>query len=398
MQAPRNVIGRPVMGADFFDRDDARKQLWRLLQRHHVLLLAPRRVGKTSVLRQMVREAGDHGVDHAVYLSAADVKSEAAFVAKVFAQSARGDDDLRRALMKGRIGRGLARIGEAELPGVKVAMHALPEDEWELTGEELGEALHSGSKRRVVMVDELPIFVLHLLRQDPNAERARRFLDWFRDLRQGPADRADPVRWILAGSIGLDAVARRHNLGSTINDLRVQGLGPFDDETASRFLVALAAGADLILDRATVRRVLDLVGPPIPFYLQVIFSALDELRPERGARTVADVDTAYASLLEPQAQLYFDPWVQRLAEELGRPQHRRAEELLTACARNPAGASATELAVLLGRHLRDPGERSRELAWLLQVLQTDGYLVLQDDRYSFRSPLIRDYWLRRFSL
>ena len=36
------------------------------------------------------------------------------------------------------------------------------------------------------------------------------------------------------------------------------------------------------------------------------------------------------------------------------------------------------------------------LAWLLQMLQRDGYLLESQGRYGFRSFLLRDYWHRRY--
>ncbi len=43
----RNLVGTPVTGADFFDREPERRRLWDDLHRDHLLLLAPRRVGKS---------------------------------------------------------------------------------------------------------------------------------------------------------------------------------------------------------------------------------------------------------------------------------------------------------------------------------------------------------------
>ena len=33
--------------------------------------------------------------------------------------------------------------------------------------------------------------------------------------------------------------------------------------------------------------------------------------------------------------------------------------------------------------------------FLLDVLENDGYLVVDEGRYVFRSPLLRDYWRAR---
>ena len=47
----RLILGPPVTGDDFFPRDDVIAALHRGLAAEHVLFLAPRRTGKTSLLK-----------------------------------------------------------------------------------------------------------------------------------------------------------------------------------------------------------------------------------------------------------------------------------------------------------------------------------------------------------
>lgn len=45
-----NILGQPVEGSDFYDREEDTKRIWLSLEEgNHILLLAPRRVGKTSL-------------------------------------------------------------------------------------------------------------------------------------------------------------------------------------------------------------------------------------------------------------------------------------------------------------------------------------------------------------
>jgi uncharacterized protein len=37
------------------------------------------------------------------------------------------------------------------------------------------------------------------------------------------------------------------------------------------------------------------------------------------------------------------------------------------------------------------------MRYLLDVLQNDGYLVEENKRWRFRSPLLREYWFRRIA-
>ena len=52
----RNIIGQAVIGDDLYGRDYELDRLWEHLgQGEHILMLAPRRVGKTSLMLELHR-------------------------------------------------------------------------------------------------------------------------------------------------------------------------------------------------------------------------------------------------------------------------------------------------------------------------------------------------------
>jgi hypothetical protein len=246
------------------------------------------------------------------------------------------------------------------------------------------------------LLDELPVFIVRLIDQPDGLGRARRLLEWLRDARQGPAVGPDRLRWLMAGSIGLDAVTQRLSLGATINDLLVERLGAFSEAEARALLDALAAGEGIAMLPAAVDRLLERVGWLIPFHLQlVVHHMLDARRVGVAPVGPAEVDAAIDALERPSANAYFDTWTQRLTEELGSPADHQARALLGACARDPNGASIQVLDAALQPTV--PAVDQRELrAWLLRVLENDGYIVEVTGRWRFRSPLLRAWWLRRF--
>ncbi len=143
-------------------------------------------------------------------------------------------------------------VRKVEAFGVGVELDGATADDWLRLGDALAGALDRQDARWMLMVDELPLFVLLLLREDDSGRRARDFLTWLRNLRQTPGARQQ-VRWLFAGSIGLDTVTARVGLGDTINDLHLHHLGPFSPDVADRFLAALSATHDFPLG-AEVRR------------------------------------------------------------------------------------------------------------------------------------------------
>ncbi len=396
-------VGRPVRGINFFDREDERRLLWQHLRQSHVLLLAPRRVGKTSLLMRLADEAPAHG-HHAVYVSVADARSEDDVTRKLIVALAAhpASDPIWRRLQKGPYKRFFSRLKAKVAAGPLSLELAADEGRWETLAEVTAEAIERLGEPWLVLVDELPIFILTLIRADTQAQaadtlpRTRNFLNWFRQLRSAPTHSEAPLRWVVAGSIGLDAVVARARLGDTINDLRVFPLGPFAPATADAFLAALGDSYGLALDPPTRERLMQRAGWLIPFYLQILFARLHDLAAEHGlAPSPALVDRVVAELLTPAYRAYFDYWRQRLTEELGRPDDQRALALLAGVAAAPAGLTRRALDHLLSEHLPEPAARDESLRFLLEVLENDGYLAREDDRFRFRSELLREYWVER---
>lgn len=386
---PRNHVGRPVQGRDFFDRVQEQRRFWRDLETDNLLLLAPRRVGKTSLMFRLRDTAEDHGF-RAVYITVADVLDEAGFVRRLYEHVLRGTDGptLMDRVTESGMGRFVRSFTPAKVTTGPVAIEFSEgaSERWDQLGDALVRALQLKAERSLLLIDELPVFVLALLKVD--AERARRFLDWFRALRQ----RADHVRWVLAGSIGLDTVAALHNLADTINDLEVAELGAFGADAAKDFVAGLCTTHAVGLDQRASTYLVAKVGWPIPFFLQLLFRQVRNLVEDQDAPpTVETIDRAWEELLHPNRRNYFDAWRQRLPKQLGPVLARQAESLLVTVSVSEAVQRST-LSQVLSAHIADPEQREQALTFLLNVLRNDGYLVVEGGRYRFRSPLLQAWW------
>ena len=65
-----------------FDRDEVIERAWELLDTSNLLLLAPRRVGKSSLLNRMKEEGLDRGYK-TLYLSVPDAEDELDFIKRL---------------------------------------------------------------------------------------------------------------------------------------------------------------------------------------------------------------------------------------------------------------------------------------------------------------------------
>lgn len=384
-------IGNPVEGEDFFDREKEQQRAWRKLESSHLLMLAPRRIGKTSLILRLCATADAHGFQ-AVQCSFARCGNEQECVHLLLRTLA--EQETRWKHLIDPLKTVLGKLKGVKIGPVGIDWQSSQSTDWREVGDALGKALDEGDIRWLICVDEVPVFVINLIKQGEDGKRrARAFLNWFRDLRQRHHKK---VKWLLAGSIGLDTIAARLGWGDAINDLEPFPLAAFDEATALAFLNTLAASYQLPLEESAGKAIVKRVGWPVPYYLQIMFGQLrDDWQDNQVKPDVAAVERAFERLLDPAYRIHFDYWRQRLDEELGQPEAGHAILLLDHACQDANGLSRDTLGQALSTRIHDPDERDRMLRYVLDVLGGDGYLVERDGRYAFRMELLRVYWQRR---
>ncbi len=346
-------------------------------------------------MKRLVAEAPTQGFQ-AIYLTVEGATDEADFVQRPYRAVAEKDPrviDAFLSLAKESVFHSLIkRVRKVGAMGVSVELSEQARKNWADSVLTLGNALARIETPWLLAVDELPLFVLKLLRADDSGERAALFLHRLRELRQNQPQ----LRWLLAGSIGLDTVTGRYNLGDTINDLQMTGLGPFAEETAENFLRELATSYGVTLPPQVCNYIIEHLEWLLPYYLQLIFSELlDHIGEGEKSPNPETVDSLFERLLEPANKNYSDYWRQRLHEELGSPDDDFAITLLNAICHAPEGAGRQILQGALAQRIHEPDQRDRRLRYLLDILENDGYLIQISERYRFRLPLLREYWRRR---
>ena len=385
-----NKPGSVVRGPDFFGREQELKELWDLLDRVSVLMLAARRVGKTSLLWRMLEQPAAGW--KCIVLSLEDLESESAFVARLLEEACRLAPKGTWAF---KLRRGLRQLldkvqGLAAGP-LKVQLAREIGVEWREDAETILEILHGLEHRTLVLLDEFPIFIQLLLRGDDGEGRAQSFLKWFRAQRLDPRLTGDQIRFLLTGSVGLDAVLRAAGMSSHINDLGLYSLRPFSTEVAEAFLERLAEGEGIVLDEAMRQRILELVDWPIPFHLQLLFQQVRLAVHHRNEPpSVELVNRAHQALLAADHRKPLNHWVSRLREtSVSQAEHDLKREILAAAARDQHGVSSRS--VLQLRRVHPPQLNGNDV---LATLEYDGYLMKVGARWCFASSLLRAWWLK----
>ena len=302
--------------------------------------------------------------------------------------------------------RRVVKGGKVKAAGTEIDPGADGPGEWKEVADRIQQLLgdHAAKHEQLlVAVDELPIFLARLDKEENGPKRVANVLHWLRAARQAgkPA-----VRWVVCGSVGLDSFVESRGLVGTVNDFQIQTLGAYDDKTAVECLQKLGASPryNMPLSEEACRLILDRVGWPLPYYLQLMFHALIEVRDDgskgAGFPTAGDVETAFGRLLDPHQAFQFSHWDTRLDDQFSDPADAGdARFLLKRICRHPQGIGRDVLlADLVARKPNADAEAlERSLRATLMLLERDGYLLCSGSDYAFRSFLLRAYWERRFA-
>ena len=392
----RNITGQAVMGDDLYGREYELSRLWEhLTQGEHVLMLAPRRVGKTSLMLELRRAPRENW--NVVYVDVQRGEGAADCVAAILAALAAIPEFRNRfeafpfsSAVKDIFGRLSTTVDTGVL---RVELKSAIGSEWSNAAEHLQARLMrlpDADGKLLIIIDELPILISRMLHTDERKGEAELLLSWFRQLRQAPNLR-DRVHTLVGGSIGLEGVLRRAGLSGVINDLTPFRVDSWDRSTATAFLHALGANRGFRLDDVSIARILELLRDPVPYHIQLFFSALrDDCKGDASGISQEVIDRCFNDRLAgPSGIAHLDHYATRLEIALDAHEHDVATNILNSACRRNSGANLTEL-----EELRRRGEST---FWsVLRDLEADGYLIRDEYRLEFRSNLLREWWRKRY--
>jgi len=370
-----------------FDRSNETAALWQQLRAdRNLLMLAPRRIGKTVMLNHLRDTAGENGF-RAIVLDVEGLPDEKAFFRECCA-SIQEELSTGKSVMASFSHR-LSRLVRGQEAGGDWRQW-LVQTEWQQFADQLFAHLddHKDDPPWLILVDELPVFVQKLQERD-GAEAIREFLYWLRAMRQ----KHQRIRWLYAGSIGLDSVARRNQVEGALNDLEPFTLGPFDTETARLFLADLAGRRGCTLAEDADAHIVTRLGWLSPYYLERIGEDACGRAGADGRVDAALADAAMDRLLDLDKRLYWASWREHLDRNFPDPDRTRLYRILETVAKAEDGADGSLLLAALTRGDQPVSELG--LRDLVDTLVTDGYLIRGNDgRWRFLMQLLKEWWLR----
>jgi len=379
----KNSLGNPARGEAFYDRNKELKKIYRVLNANtNVYLAAPRRVGKTSILRKL--EAEPKQGYCFIYVITESVDDSNNYFKVLF------DEILKSDAIKARqqVSQGLRSAVTTLLNNVEsiheIKLRDVSERDYYESLISLLTHLKAEYEHLIVMVDEFPQTIQNILDRS-GQQAAETFLQRNRELRQHN-NLLDKVNFILTGSVSLFPMVEKVSELTSINDIRTLQLEPLSDTEARDFLLRLSEDEDIDFQTEQLDYILKRVQWLIPFHLQLIQQEIldvyesDEEQPLNNSM----IDKAFDQIVHSRNKPQFEPYFSRLKKIFSNNEYELVLNILTEIASDHIIGDA-ELANLGVKH-HVTGTRN-----IMEQLEADGYLVNNDAQYLYTSPILKSW-------
>ncbi len=397
-----------VEGDQFFNREIDLELLERRMREGiHTLLTAQRRIGKTSLVRELMRRLNETGEYEIVFLNLEKIMDAADAMAElgVQAKSARGVSGWIKAtllqVMKGVV----EQIDELSIKELRVKLRAqFNTGNWQHVGDDIFASLADSERPVILAIDEISMLVNRLLKDDGDriTPRGRRqadaFLSW---LRYNGQEHRGKVTMILSDSVGLGPLLTQVGLTAQANIYSIFDVQPWSEETAKSFLGELAETYDIVIPSEVRQSMCDRLRCCIPHHVQMFFERLNKhlYRQNRSEATADDVEKIYLQeMLGVQTHTYMQHYESRLSTIFGKLDYTIALEILTYTATRKILDSETIRRYKEYYQAQENGD-TLPVEHIVYALHHDGYLEPREDdgAYQFVSSFVEDWWYKRHS-
>lgn len=217
-----SVAGAPVVGEDLFGRERELAHIWRMLERGaHVLMTAPKRVGKTCLMREMECDPRNGWI--VVYADVEACTEPGDIIAEILGEIVKKEEFKKKFWdeMSDLFGKTAGWVNSISVAIFKAEIRSAMKSNWKREAEKFWNLLRSSTpndRKLLIIIDELPTPINNMLKNEEQKREAEIFLSWLRKLRQDQKLR-NKVHTLLGSSTGMESVMRRMGRSSLINDM-----------------------------------------------------------------------------------------------------------------------------------------------------------------------------------
>ncbi len=406
MKKLERAVGNFVTGDKFWNRDREIKTFVEYLDEGaHILMAAPRRIGKTSLMREVALRVQDRyyclHVDLQKSESSADAVAELGKAThphkKIWTKTTE--------VFKNIVDWTTENIQDFNIDEIGITLRSgMTAGDWQAKGDQLFSTMSETDKPVIVFFDELPILINRLLKGKEYREYritperrqvADAFMSWIRD---NSIRHKGRVSIVITGSIGIEPALRQADLSASLNTFTPFVLPAWSQETAIGCLNALANQYGISFHKDALYRITEKLGYLIPHHVQLFFDNIyvDSKLHSWKEVTVDRVDKIYKTrMLSIQGHAELSHMEERLKMTFGLEVYPIALEILTEAA--ITGYLDAKAALTICKDYVFEGLTSKDvLRDILEILQHDGYLQQEGEEFVFVSNLLKDWWKRRF--
>jgi len=377
------VVGQAVRKTDFWNRANELENIWDAINSgSHILISAPRRVGKTSIMYKILDEPKANYIP--IYIDTESADSQNDFWQKLF-HALMEEDFVNKLKSKAKllwtklnnlslkkISASGVEFGNGEILDYKEAFKRLVKD------------LDTDVKL-IIMIDEFAQTIENIIKFE-DTKNALSLLKAHRELRQD-IKISSKVTFIYAGSIGLESVVAKMNATKHINDLNSVKVSPLEFDEALEFTQKLSSTNNIDISESEILYMLERIEWLIPFYIQLIMQEVKKLHKIEKTISYDTIDKGIEKALDHRN--HFENWQSKIRETFDKDSYLFAKEILNIISINHTMISL-EIINISVKHSLDEDDAKE----IIHSLVYDGYINNNDEVkvYRFNSPILRMWW------
>ena len=389
----KNIVGQIASKENFYPRIKETHRIYRLLEGGGSMQLsAPRRVGKSSILKSLV----DTPVPgyYFVYIDVESARDAQNFYRKIYKEILKSDF-----LTKGKqvwqqlkddSNHFFSRLKNIKIGGLgEIGLNEDTPVDYEEELINFLSRLNLGENKLVILIDEFPEVLLNIVEdQKGDFQLARSFLQSNRALRNNYAI-SGKVQFIYTGSSSLNLTAENLNSSELINDIASVPIDPLTPLHAADFVTLILKEYGYKIDKPEMDYMIKKVEWLIPFYFQLMIQEIIDMTEPKEGISKETIDGAVNKVSSRRNNNHFEHYVKRLRRVFPKKQYEFVQLFLNELCKIElmTRSEATNLAF----DIISEGEVRKVLSSLID----DGYIVpidSADPSYKFNSSILKNWW------
>ncbi len=384
--SPKTIIGSVATGDYYYPRTEIIDEIWEELEKgNYILIAAPRRVGKTSIMQDIEENPRANYITKFENIQA--VKSEEELYKTIYylilscLSKGKKTGKLLLEYLKSK------RVSEIDFFKGRIKI----EDKSINYLEEINSIfrdLDDNSETIVLLLDELPE-VLHRLNKAGKKEEAIAILKQLRTWRQSGFKK---LQFVFAGSIGIHYVVKSIvGRTSDINDLKQIICNSLSNVEALDYIAWATQIATVQYDDNLKRHLANKIKYYYtPYFINLMLEEIDKNARKQTSNVITENEIDNAFNIVVRNNDHFADWKKRLADYMPKQDFNFVNEILIHIAHNDS-ISIQTIYNIAGIH-----NKTADYMEFINDLVQDGYIVEKEingnKTYLYISPFLKAFW------